>query len=218
MSDSARPHRRQPIRLHRPWDSPGKNTGVGCHFLLQCVKVKSESEIAQSCPTLSDPMDCSLPGSSVHGIFQARVLEWGAIAFSQFSLWDRKKSDTIKRVTLSQCILVLSQFSSYVFSIASWETFLIRFKHLGHPAHRSSSQHAPSVAHWFLTRGDFASQGHVAMPGGCQNWEGGATGIDWVETKDAAQHLTVRRTAPKWSIFRLQTAIVPQLREPGWAE
>ena len=66
----------------RPWDSPGKNTGVGCHFLLQCMKVKSESEAAQSCPTLSDPMDCSLPGSSVHGIFQARVLEWGAIAFS----------------------------------------------------------------------------------------------------------------------------------------
>ena len=61
-----------------PWDSPGKNTGVGCHFLLQCMKVKSESEIAQSCPTLSDPMDCSPPGSSVHGIFQARVLEWGA--------------------------------------------------------------------------------------------------------------------------------------------
>ena len=65
-----------------PWDSPGKNTGVGCHFLLQCMKVKSESEVAQSCPTLSDPVDCSLPGSSVHGIFQARVLEWGAIAFS----------------------------------------------------------------------------------------------------------------------------------------
>ena len=65
-----------------PWDSPGKNTGVGCHFLLQCMKVKSESEVAQSCPTLSDPMDCSLPGSSIHGIFQARVLEWGAIAFS----------------------------------------------------------------------------------------------------------------------------------------
>ena len=64
------------------WDSPGKNTGVGCHFLLQCMKVKSESEVAQSYPTLSDPMDCSLPGSSVHGIFQARVLEWGAIAFS----------------------------------------------------------------------------------------------------------------------------------------
>ena len=77
-----RPHRRQPTRLRRPWDSPGKNTGVGYHFLFQCMKVKSESEVAQSCPTLSDPMDCSPPGSSVHGIFQARVLEWGAIAFS----------------------------------------------------------------------------------------------------------------------------------------
>ena len=65
-----------------PWDSPGKNTGVGCHFLLQCMKVESESEVTQSCLTLSSPMDCSLPGSSVHGIFQTRVLEWGAIAFS----------------------------------------------------------------------------------------------------------------------------------------
>ena len=83
MSDSVQPHRRKPTRLPRPWDSPGKNTGVGCHFLLQCVKVKSEREVAQSCPTLSDPMDCSLPGSSVHGIFQARVLESGAIAFSR---------------------------------------------------------------------------------------------------------------------------------------
>ena len=82
VSDSVRPQRRQPTRLPHPWDSPGKNTGVGCHFLLQCRKVKSESEVAQSCLTLSDPMDCSLPGSSVHGIFQARVLEWGAIAFS----------------------------------------------------------------------------------------------------------------------------------------
>ena len=76
MSDSVRPHRRQPTRLPRPWDSPGKNTGVGCHFLLQCTKVKSESEVAQLCPTRSDPMDCSLPSSSVHEIFQARVLEW----------------------------------------------------------------------------------------------------------------------------------------------
>ena len=82
MSDSVRPHRRQPTRLPHPWDSLGKNTGVGCHFLLQCMKVKSEREVAQSCPTLRDPMDCSLPGSSVRGIFQARVLEWGAIAFS----------------------------------------------------------------------------------------------------------------------------------------
>ena len=82
LTDSVRPHRRQLTRLRCLWDSPGKNTGVGCHFLLQCIKVKSESEVAQSCPTLSDPMDCSLPGSSVYGIFQARVLEWGAIAFS----------------------------------------------------------------------------------------------------------------------------------------
>ena len=84
MSDSVRPHRRQPTRLPHPWDSPDKNTGVGCHFLLQCVKVKSESEVSQSCLTCSDLMDCSLLGSSVHGIFQARVLEWGAIAFSWF--------------------------------------------------------------------------------------------------------------------------------------
>ena len=90
MSDSVRPHRRQPTKLPRPWDSPGKNTGVGCHFLLQCMKVRSESEKlsrvkvkAQSCPTLSDLMDCSLSGPSVHGIFQARVLEWGAIAFPE---------------------------------------------------------------------------------------------------------------------------------------
>ena len=78
------PIRRQPARLPRLWDSPGKNTGVGCHF-LQYVKGKSESEVAQSCPTLSDPMDCSPPGSSVHGIFQARALEWGTIAFSVVS-------------------------------------------------------------------------------------------------------------------------------------
>ena len=82
VSDSVRPHRQQPTRLPHPWDSPGKNTGVGCHFLLQCIKVKSESEVTQSCPTLCNPMDCSPPGSSIHGIFQARVLEWGAIAFS----------------------------------------------------------------------------------------------------------------------------------------
>ena len=75
-------HRWQPTRLPRPWDSQGKNTGVGCHFLLQCVKVKSESEVSQSCLTLSDPMDCSPRGSSIHGILQARVLEWGAIAIS----------------------------------------------------------------------------------------------------------------------------------------
>ena len=93
MSDSVRPHRRQPTRLPCPWDSPGKNTGVGCHFLLQCMKVKLESEVAQLCPTLSDPMDCSLLGSSVHGIFQARVLEWGAIACSFVMLLNIKNID-----------------------------------------------------------------------------------------------------------------------------
>ena len=83
MSNSVQPHRQQPTRLPRPWDSPGKNTGVGCHFLLQYMKVKSESEVAQSCPTLSNPVDFGLPGSSIHGIFQVRVLEWVAIAFSE---------------------------------------------------------------------------------------------------------------------------------------
>ena len=77
----------------RPWNSPGKNTGVDCHFLLQCMKVKSESEVAQSCPTLSDPVNCGLPGSSIHGIFQARVLEWGAIAFSENRYIDNEKRE-----------------------------------------------------------------------------------------------------------------------------
>ena len=81
MSDFVQPHRQQPTRLPHPWDSPGRNTGVGCHFLLQCMKEKSESEVAQSCLTLSDSMICSLSGSSIHGIFQARVLEWGATSF-----------------------------------------------------------------------------------------------------------------------------------------
>ena len=87
MSNSVRLHRWQPTRLPCPWDSPGKNTGVGCHFLLQCMKVKSEIEVAPLCPTLSNPMDCSLTGSSAHGIFQARALEWGAIAFSDTFLY-----------------------------------------------------------------------------------------------------------------------------------
>ena len=90
MSDSSQPHGLQPTRLPSPWDSPGKNTGVGCHFLLQCMKMKSESEVTQSCPTLRDPMDCSLPGSSAHGIFQTRVLEWVAISFSNAWNWKVK--------------------------------------------------------------------------------------------------------------------------------
>ena len=99
MSDSVRPHRWQPTRLLRPWDSPGKNTEVGCHFLLQYMKVKSESEVAQSCPTLSDPMDCSPPGSSVHGIFQTRVPEWGAITFS-----GKKRLAPMKEGQLEDCM------------------------------------------------------------------------------------------------------------------
>ena len=87
MSNSVQPHRQQPTRLPRLWDSPSKNTGICCHCLLQCMKVKSEKEVAQLCPTFSDPMDYSLPGSSIHGIFQGRVLEWGAIAFSAKSTY-----------------------------------------------------------------------------------------------------------------------------------
>ena len=91
MSNSLRPQRWQAPGSPHPWDSPGKNSGVGCHFLLQCMKVKSESEVAQSCPTLSNPMDYSPPGPSVHGIFQAKVLEWGAIAFSSVSAQSLKE-------------------------------------------------------------------------------------------------------------------------------
>ena len=116
-----RPHRRQPTRLPRPWDSPGKNTGVGCHFLLQCMKVNTESEVVQSYPTLSDPMVCSPPGSPVRGIFQARVLEWGAIAFSEWELVD-----------------VISQGSPQVHD---WGPVCPCFKILqgGHPLHKSDS-------------------------------------------------------------------------------
>ena len=122
MSDSVRPHRRQPTRLPRPWDSPGKNTGVGCHFLLQFVKVKSESEVAQSCPTLSDRMDCSLPGSSIHGIFHARVLEWGAITFSAQVMLSSPFSEHVSQeeecssVVPLQIITSLFLISNYIFS------------------------------------------------------------------------------------------------------
>ena len=102
MSDSVRPH---------PWDSPGKNTGVGCHFLLQCIKVKSESEDTQSCLTLCNPMDCSPPGSSVHGIFQARVLEWAAIAFFKFNYMPRKR-----QLRKKECFQL--EASEYVFLLS----------------------------------------------------------------------------------------------------
>jgi len=99
--------------LPHPWDSPGKNTGVGCHFLLQCMKVKSESEVAQLCPTLSDPMDFSLPDSSVHGIFQARVLEWVAIAFSMII----SRMTQVAANGIFHYFIWLSNISLYIYSI-----------------------------------------------------------------------------------------------------
>ena len=113
LSNSVQPHRWQPTRLLCPWDSPGKNTGVGCHFLLQCMKVKSQSEVAQSCPTPSDIMDCSLPGSSVHGIFQARVLEWGAIAFSVRS----SSTDQKQKLLVSNLKTEIIVFKIFVISL-----------------------------------------------------------------------------------------------------
>ena len=131
MSNSVRRHRRQPTRLPRPRDSPGKNTGVGRHLLLQCIRVKSESKVTQSCPTLRDPMDCSLPGSFVHGIFQARVLEWGAIAFS--NLCHRpvqiKVNNNFYLATSVSKLLNLSKVLTY------WIIALF-LKHLVHSASR----------------------------------------------------------------------------------
>ena len=125
MSDSVRPHRRQPTRLPRPWDSPGKNTGVGCHFLLQCMKVKSESEVAQSCPTLRDPMDCSPPGSSAHGIFQARALEWGATAILEYQILFFLRSEHFRSLCLTSPSL--SSLSSFSFTLSTKTS-----KHKGH--------------------------------------------------------------------------------------
>ena len=107
MSNSVRPHRWQPTRLPRPWDSPGKNTGVACHFLLQCMKVKSPSEVAQSCPTLSDLMDCSLPGSSIHGIFQQEY--WSGVPLpspTEASMWQHFSS-AVSPDTLTVWVAIL---------------------------------------------------------------------------------------------------------------
>ena len=106
MSDSVRSHRQKPTRLPRPWDSLGKSTEVDRHFLFQCVKGKRESEVTQSCSTLSNPIDCSLPGSAIHGIFQARVLEWGAIAFSKH----RKLIGTKYKKQFLLLIFILQEF------------------------------------------------------------------------------------------------------------
>ena len=116
MSNSVQTRIRQLTGLPHPWDSPGKNTGVGCHFLLQCMKVKSQREVAQSCPTLSDPMDCGLPGASVHGILQARALEWGAIAFS---ISDASLANYSTRYSSSQMLPNLLIFIPLYFSSSS---------------------------------------------------------------------------------------------------
>ena len=147
MSDSVQPRRWQPTRLLCPQASPGKNTGVGCHFLLQCMKVKSESEVIQSCPTLSDPMDCSLPSSSIHGILQARVLEWVAIAFSgaQFYLFPNGSSfvqHLLKKKKLSR--LKLFEVLSLSYTIFFYVTKSI------------FEQSAPQVREFFV-KGQIAS-------------------------------------------------------------
>ena len=107
-----RPQRWTSTRLPHPWDSPGKNTGVGCHFLLRCMKVKSESEAAPLCPTLSDPMDFSLPGSSIHGIFQARVLEWVAIAFSITLLYSKNEYSIVNQVYFNKILKTTTVWSA----------------------------------------------------------------------------------------------------------
>ena len=153
-----RPHRRQPSRLPRPWDSPGKNTGVGCHFLLQCMKVKSESEVVRSCSTISDPVDCSLPGSSVHGIFQARVLEWGAIAFSlnwPSSLLFFEVEDIFFFFTFSPLLLFYFYLEDNCFTVLYW--FLL-YNNLNQPyvyIHSSLLSFPPDPSqpptHWILS-------------------------------------------------------------------
>ena len=138
MSDSVRPHRRQPIRLPRPWDSPGKNTGIplGCYFLLQCMKVKSESEVAQSCPTLSDSMDCSLPGSFAHRIFQARLLEWADIAFSE-----RKMSTELCCYRIIFRVPWPAKRAKQISPGCSLETLMLKLKleYIGHLMQRADS-------------------------------------------------------------------------------
>ena len=124
MSDSMWPHRWQPTRLPRPWDSPGKNTGVGCHFLLQCMKGKSEREVAQLCLTLRNPMDCSLPGSSVHGIFQARVLEWGARTIDRMT--EMKKNTSIGKDVERLALLHINTSSEELFGSACWHWSILQ--------------------------------------------------------------------------------------------
>ena len=149
MSDSVRPHRWQPTRLPCPWDSPGKNTVVGCHFLLQCMKVKSESEVAQSCLTLGDPMDCSPPGSSTHGIFQARGLEWGTIAFSSLSNLLKYHIDSFLSVStcLDNLAVALLCWKILLEHITSSQIFFLWVKYFLGKQGTSKQQHFFSKLH-----------------------------------------------------------------------
>ena len=132
MSNSVQPQRQQPIRHPHPWDSPGKDTGVGCHFLLQCMKVKSESEVAQSCPTPSDLTDCSLPVSSIHGICQARVLEWVAIAFSIISWgwqnWGKSVILTVRYEATQFFFRTIQQY--FIRTLTVWNPFSLTILHV----------------------------------------------------------------------------------------
>ena len=135
MSNSVRPHRRQPTRLPRPWDSPGKNTGVGCHFLLQCMKVKSESQVAQSCPDLSDPMDCSLPGSSVRGI--SRQEYWSGVPLPSLKNYSKPRQYIKKQryhVDTKICLVKNMFFPIFIYG---WECWTIRM--VGHQELMSSN-------------------------------------------------------------------------------
>ena len=119
MSDSVWPHRRQPTKLPHPWDSPGKNTGVGCHFLLQCMKVKGESEVNQLCPTLTDPMDCSLPGSSVHGF--SRKEYWSGLPLP---------SPTMCFIRIWSYLVIITHFNIESYRISFTDVFwdIIKWK------------------------------------------------------------------------------------------
>ena len=155
MSNSVQPQRWQPTRLPRPcpWDSPGKNNGMGCHFLLQCMKVKSESEVAQSCPNLSDPMDCSLAGSSNHGIFQARILECVASAFSSICMYIT--------CILYMYIHIIYVYYMYIYIAQLCPTLCkpMDYSPPGSPVHGIFSSKNTGVGCYFLFQGIFPTQG-----------------------------------------------------------
>ena len=168
MSDSVWPHGLQPTRLLRPRDSPGKNTGVGCHFLLQCMKVETESEVTQSCLTLSNPMDCSLPGSSIHGIFQATVLECGAIAFSDNPIKNGQK--TWIDVSTKMSILHI-----YWNSLEGWT---LKFQYFGHLMQRANSLEKT------LILGKTGGRGEVGAKDEMVGWHHRLKGHEFEQTQE----------------------------------